>query len=373
MSDFLKSETSIQHFEDLCRLVKKLKASDLHLQVGSPPILRIAGAPKRLDCPPVTPEMIEGWVREFLSPEQFDLLKKKRDFDHGYSVPGEGRMRINLFFQRGYLSLAGRFVQTYIPTMEELYLPKVLENIANLHDGMVILSGVTGSGKSTSLASMIEYINQNKACHILTIEDPIEYLYTNKKAFINQREVGIDTLSFHDGLKYALREDPDIMLIGEMRDSETVEFGLNAAETGHLVFATLHSGNAAQTIGRIIDLFPPEQHFQIRQSLQFNLRAVINQKLLPSIKEGVPRVPAVEVMIVDPTVRELIRKGEDIKIHNAIRAGAGLGMQDFNRSLLELMQKEMISEEVALRVSPNPETLRMNLRGIFLDDDKAIF
>lgn len=373
MDDFLKVDKPVNHFEDLCQLVKELKASDLHIQVGSPPILRIAGIPKRTDLPAVTSEVLEGWVRDILSPEQYQTLTEKKNFDHGYSISNQGRMRINLFFQRGHLSLAARFVQTYIPTLEELYLPQVLQNIAELHDGLVIVAGVTGSGKSTSLASMIEYINQTKACHILTIEDPIEYLYKNKKAFINQREVGMDTPSFHDGLKYALREDPDIMMIGEMRDSETVEFGLSAAETGHLVFATIHSGSAPQTIGRMIDLFPPDQHFQIRQSLQFNLRAVVSQKLLPSIKEGVPRVPSVEVMIIDPTIRELIKKGEDIKIHNAIRAGAGIGMQDFNRSLLDLVKNEMISEEVALRVSPNAETLRMNLRGIFLDDEKAIF
>ncbi|MBI1882606.1 MAG: PilT/PilU family type 4a pilus ATPase [Chlamydiae bacterium] len=373
MSDSIEFEKPIENFEDLFRFLNKLKASDLHLQVGSPPILRIAGVPKRLEMPAVTPEKMEFWARQILSPEKYALLLEKKDLDHGFFMSQEGRMRLNFFFQRGHLSLAGRLVQTKIPTLEELHLPPVLRNISEFHDGLVILAGVTGSGKSTTLASMIEHINQTRACHILTIEDPIEYLYQNKKAFINQREIGIDTKSFGECLKYALREDPDIILIGEMRDAETVQFGLNAAETGHLVFGTLHSGNAPQTIGRMIDLFPPDQHYQIRQSLQFNLRAVINQKLLPSTRKELQRVPAVEVMIVDATVRELIRQADDIKMHHAIRGGRTLGMQDFNHSLLELVKQELISQEVALRVSPNPESLRMNLKGIFLDDEKAIF
>lgn len=366
-------DTPPRTFRDLFDIVRKYKASDLHLQVDSQPIIRIAGVPRRLDADVITADVMDAWVREVLPPSKVEQLLDRKDLDFAYSVPREGRMRVNFFHQRGNISIAARMVQTEIPTLDELNLPKVLHNISEFHDGFVIVAGVTGSGKSTTLACMIEHINQTRPCHILTIEDPIEYLYTNKKAFINQREVGIDTGSFHDSLRYALREDPDVMLVGEMRDAETALYGLTAAETGHLVFATLHSGNAAQTIGRLIDLFPPDQHAQIRQSLQFNLKAVISQKLLPSIKPGVPRVPAVEVMISDPTIRELVKKGEDIKIHNAIRAGTVLGMQDFNRSILNLVQDGFISEELAFRVSPNPEALKMNLKGIFLDDEKAIF
>lgn len=369
----VKSNRPIGDFVDLFLLVKDLKASDLHLQVGSPPILRIGGFPKRLEFEILTSQKIDGWVRQILPPDKYSLFMQRKDFDCAFSVPNEGRMRVNLYFQRGSIGLAGRLVQTRIPTIEELHLPPVLKTISEFHDGLVIVAGVTGSGKSTSLAAMIEHINQTRSCHILTIEDPIEYLYRNKYAFINQREVGIDTDSFKDSLRYALREDPDIMLIGEMRDPETIQYGLNAAETGHLVFGTLHSSNAASTIGRIIDLFPPDQHNQIRQALQFNLRSIICQKLLPGIKPGIPRVPAVEVMISDPTIRELIRKAEDVKIHNAVRAGSNIGMQDFNKSILYLVQNGFISEETALRISPNPEAFRMNMKGIFLDDEKAIF
>jgi twitching motility protein PilT len=373
IEETVKSDQPINEFRDLFLLVKRLHASDLHLQVGSPPILRIGGVPKRLEFETITPQRMDGWVRQILSLEKYELFMKHKDFDCAFSVPNEGRMRVNLYFQRGSVGLAGRLVQTRIPTVEELHLPPVLKTIADFHDGLVILAGVTGSGKSTSLAAMIEHINQTRSCHILTIEDPIEYLYRNKYSFINQREVGIDTDSFKDSLRYALREDPDIMLIGEMRDAETIQYGLNAAETGHLVFGTLHSSNAASTIGRIIDLFPPDQHNQIRQALQFNLRAIVCQKLLPCIKPGIPRVPAVEVMISDPTIRELIRKAEDVKIHNAVRAGSNIGMQDFNKSILHLVQNGFISEETALRISPNPEAFRMNMKGIFLDDEKAIF
>ncbi|MBI1871211.1 MAG: PilT/PilU family type 4a pilus ATPase [Chlamydiae bacterium] len=373
MNDTIVLDKPVKSFGDFFPLLLKLKASDLHLQVGSPPIFRIAGVPKKLGKELVTTEILKNWIREILPQEKYELLLKKRDMDHSYSVENYGRLRINLFFQRGHLSLAGRLVPTQVPSMEGLHLPEVLKNISELHDGLVIVAGVTGCGKSTTLAAMIEHINQTRNCHILTVEDPIEYLYTNKKALINQREIGIDTESFKEALKYALREDPNIILIGEMRDAETVQFGLNAAETGHLVFGTIHSSNSAQTIGRMIDLFPPDQHYQMRQALQFNLRSVISQKLLPCIKEGVQRVPAVEVMIVDATIRELIRQGQDLKIHNAIRGGTALGMQDYNQSLLGLVKEGLISQEVAIRVSPNPEAFRMNMKGIFLDDEKAIF
>ncbi|MDP3980248.1 MAG: PilT/PilU family type 4a pilus ATPase [Chlamydiota bacterium] len=353
--------------------VKHNDASDLHLQVGSPPILRIHGTPQRLDSPPIQQSDMIRYSKEILPEEKCQVLLNKGEMDYSYSVPGEGRMRINFFMQRGSLGLAARMVKTEIPSFKELHLPDVLSTIAELEHGMIIVAGVTGTGKSTTLASVIEYINQRRACHVLTIEDPIEYHYQNKKAFINQREIGVDTNSFTDAIKYAMRQDPDVLLIGEMRDPETVYIALAAAETGHLVLTTVHSGNTATTIGRIIDMFPPEHHFQIRQALQLNLRAIICQKLLPGKKKELPRVPAVEVMINNQTTRELIRKKEDSKLTTAIKNGLDQGMQDFNYSLLQLIKEGLIETDTGIRVSPNPDALKMNLQGIFLDDEKAIY
>jgi twitching motility protein PilT len=229
---------------------------------------------------------------------------------------------------------------------------------------MIILSGVTGSGKSTTIAAMLEYINQRERVHILTIEDPIEYMFTDKKAVINQREVGIDVTDWHIALKHAVREDPDVILVGEMRDRETFEAGINAAETGHLVFGTIHASGAASTISRILDLFPPDMHPAMRQSMAFNLKAIISQKLVPSIKPGTHRVPACEIMIVNPTIKDLILKAEDKKFGDAIRIGFLEGMIDFTESLNQLVTRGDIDRAAALEVAPNPEALKMALKGI---------
>ena len=373
MEDRNDSISPEKSFYELFQLVKNSEASDLHLQAGSPPIIRVHGEPKKLELSPLKSEDIHHYAKEMLPKNKYEGLLQKGELDYSFSVLGEGRMRINFYYQRGSLSLAARMVKTEIPTFKELNLPATLNTIAEYQHGMIIVAGVTGTGKSTTLASVIEYINQKRACHILTIEDPIEYLYHNKKSFINQREVGIDTNSFSDALKYAMRQDPDVLLIGEMRDPETVYIALAAAETGHLVLTTVHSGNTSTTIGRIIDMFPPEHHFQIRQALQLNLRSIICQKLLPGIKKEMPRVPAVEIMLNNQTIRELIRKKEDVKIQTAIRNGVNQGMQDFNYSLLQLIKGELIDAETGLQVSPNPEALRMNIQGIFLDDEKSIY
>src|SRR5262249_12180621 len=276
----------------------------------------------------------------------------------------EGRFRVNLFKQRGQLSLVARRVNARVPTFEQLRLPPVLEKLCQYDQGMVILAGVTGSGKSTTLAAMLEYINARESVHILTIEDPIEYLFTNKKAVINQREVGIDVVEWRAALKHAVRQDPDVILVGEMRDRETFEAGINAAETGHLVFCTIHASSAPSTIGRILDLFPADLHPAMRQSLAFNLKAIVCQKLLPGMKPGMQRVPANEIMLLNPTIRDLIIKGDDKKLPDAVRIGFVEGMIDFNESLRQLVARGDVSQATALEASPNPDALRMAFKGI---------
>jgi len=273
---------------------------------------------------------------------------------------------VNVYRQRGSISMAARRVLTEIPSFEQLNLPPILSKIADYAQGLVIVSGITGSGKSTTLAAMMDHINQSRRCHIVTIEDPIEYLLTDKKAFINQREISIDVPSFKTALKHVVRQDPDVILIGEMRDEETFSAGLTAAETGHLVFGTLHSSSVSSTFGRILDFFPPAQHEAIRTSLQFNLRSIISQKLLPSIKEGVSLVPATEIMLMTPIMRKLIKDREDNKIVEAIKGGIEEGMHDFTESLKNLVLNGFVEMKEALEVAPNEEALRMALKGIRL-------
>jgi twitching motility protein PilT len=271
---------------------------------------------------------------------------------------------VNLFKQRGRLSLVARRVSNKIPTFENLHLPPSIEKLCHYDQGMIILAGVTGSGKSTTIAAMLDYLNERERVHILTIEDPIEYLFSDKKAVINQREIGIDVLDWSTALKHAVRQDPDVILVGEMRDRDTFEAGMHAAETGHLVFGTIHASTAPSTIGRILDLFPADMHQAMRQSLSFNLKAVICQKLLPSIKPGIQRVPTNEIMILNPTIRELITKGEDKKLSDAIRIGHLEGMMDFNESLRLLVEQGDVDRATALEVAPNPEALKMAFKGI---------
>jgi len=349
------------------RLAAKYEASDLHIKVGSPPVLRITGSLRPLEMKPLTEEDTERLIMELLSERQIALLEKTGSHDFAYSLKDAGRFRVNVCKQRGTLSLAARRVKTIIPTFEQLHLPPTLAKIASVTQGLVIVSGVTGSGKSTTLAAMVEYINQRRRCHIVTIEDPIEYLFTDKKAIINQREIGIDVPNWRYALKYVVRQDPDVIMIGEMRDRDTFEAGLAAAETGHLVFGTLHSSTVPQTFGRIFDFFPADMHPALRHQLSFNLRAILCQRLLPSCAQNVDRVPAVEIMLTSPIVRKLIRDAEDAKLLDAIRSSADQGMVDFNRSLADLVEKQMVTQAVALETAPNPEALRMLLRGIETD------
>jgi len=356
-----------EKMEQLLKSLPKHDASDLHLQVQSPPRVRLAGKLRELKAPALDRDALENCVCSLLTAQQSGELERTGSVDLAYGIRDEGRFRINVFKQRGTLAVSARRVNTAVPTFEDLHLPQIVRDIASLEHGMVIVAGTTGSGKSTTLAAMVEHINLNRRCHVLTIEDPIEYLYSNKKAYINQREVGIDVSSFQEAIRYAVRQDPDAILVGEMRDPETMSFGLRAAETGHLVLTTLHSATASQTIGRILDLFPGSEHEQVRHALQFHLRAVVCQKLLPCIREECARVPAVEVMLVNPPVRKAIGDGKEVELSEYIKAGRTEGMIDFNTSLFELVKRGYIDRHVALEVSPNADALEMRLKGILFE------
>jgi twitching motility protein PilT len=291
------------------------------------------------------------------------------DFAHAVKVDTKTwRFRVNVLTQMDHVGMVARRVNNWIPNFEELYLPPGLERLCTFYQGMVLLAGVTGSGKTTTIASMLNWVDRHYAKHILTLEDPIEFTFTEEKSLINQREIGMDVKDFMTGMKHAVREDPDVMLVGEMRDRETFETAIQAAETGHLVFGTIHASTAPSTIGRILDLFPSEMHQAIRSALAFNMKAIIAQKLLPSIKEGVPRVPTVEIMTFNPTVRKLVLEGMDEKLPDAIRLAAEEGMQDFTMSLKSLVERDLIDRATAFEVAPNPESLKMALKGISVSD-----
>jgi twitching motility protein PilT len=306
----------------LFRLVMKHEGSDLHLKVGLPPMMRLRDVIRQMESKPLTQEDMERLLYPIMTEHHRKLLEETGGADFAYVVgQNECRYRVNMFKQRGRLSLVARRVNNKIPTFTDLNLPPAIEKLCHYDQGMIILAGITGSGKTTTIASMLDYVNERERVHILTIEEPIEYTFTDKKAVINQREVGLDVCDWPTALKHAVRQDPDIILVGEMRDRQTFESGMHAAETGHLVFGTVHSSSAASTIGRILDLFPADMHQAMRQSFAFNLKAVVCQKLLPSVKPGVQRVPANEIMIMNPTIRELLIKGEDKKLPDAIKIG----------------------------------------------------
>ncbi|HOW69125.1 MAG TPA: PilT/PilU family type 4a pilus ATPase [Phycisphaerae bacterium] len=346
------------------RYVIDIKASDLHFKSGAQVHVRHKGDLKPIKGPPLPPEEVERLWFEIMNDHQKKQLFEKGASDFAYQLGDSDRFRVNIFRQRGSLSVAARRVNKNILNFDELYLPKSIYKITEFHQGLVLLAGITGSGKSTTIAAALDYINAHRACHIVTIEDPIEYLFTDRKALVNQREVHVDVQTFADALKYLMREDPDVVLIGEMRDEETFTAALNAAETGHLVFGTVHASSAAQTINRILDLIPEGSRDLVRQTLVFNLQAVICQKLLPSVKPGVARVPAVEIMFGSPTVRKLIDEKRDDELSKVIRASQNEGMLDMNECLKRLVETEFIDIHVAYAASPNPQELKMRLKGI---------
>jgi twitching motility protein PilT len=349
----------------LFRTVMLHEGSDLHLKAGMPGMMRLRGVIQKMATKVLSQEDMEKLLFPILNEKNREDLDKKGGADFAHVVGNdECRYRVNLFKQRGKLALVARRVSTNIPSFEKLGLPPSIEQLCHYDQGMVILAGVTGSGKSTTIASMLEYMNQREALHILTIEDPIEFVFTDKLSVINQREVYLDVIDWHTALKHAVREDPDVILVGEMRDQDTFEAGIHAAETGHVVFGTIHASTAASTISRILDLFPPNMHHAVRQSLAFNLKAVVAQKLVPSIKPGTQRTPTNEIMIVNPTIRELILKSKDDKLLDAIRIGFLEGMVDFTENLRQLVDRGDVDKATALEFAPNPEQLKMALKGI---------
>lgn len=344
--------------------VTSQKASDLLLKVGVPPALRIAGSVRYQDGPPLSAEHIQR-LYEQVAPERVRrMFERENEADTAYEILGVGRFRVNIFRQRGQMGMVFRYVPNRIPTLEELDLPaEILTKLASLPRGLLLVTGVTGSGKSTTLASMINFVNTSFHKHIVTIEDPIEFIFHDDKSMIDQRELGIDTFSFAAALRHVVRQSPDIIMIGELRDMETMEAALHAAETGHLVLSTLHTRNAMQTIERIMNFFPPHQHEFLRQQLSLNLEGSVAMRLVPTI-DGTARKPAVEIMTGSPTVRELLYAGRFREVGKAIKAGGHFGCQTFNQCLKEFFTKELVSLEEALRASDNPEELRMEIRGI---------
>ncbi len=363
---------SLKEIERLMLAAAKNKASDLHLKVGQRPILRVNTVLHEVGTRALSAEDVRRYVYEILTDVQRERLEREHDLDFAYSVPTIGRFRLNVFFERGCVAVAARRVNTTIPSLEELHLPPQVARICEHEQGLVIVAGPTGSGKSTTLACVLDHVNATQKSHIITIEDPIEFLFTDKKSVVQQREIGIDVPDFHQALKHVVRQDPDVILIGEMRDYVSFDAALMASETGHLVFATIHASSAPQCVGRLLDLFPVERQPLIRQSLAFNLKAILCQRLLPSCKEGVKMVPAVEILFNNATAQKLITVGEDKKLADLLRGSKEEGMQDFNGSLIDLINQGLVSKKTALQQSPNPEQLKLNLQGIFLGDDNRI-
>ncbi|HEY3248926.1 MAG TPA: type IV pilus twitching motility protein PilT [bacterium] len=379
------------NIDELLKDTVDAQASDLHLTVGIPPSIRVWGKLQPLSYPALTPEDTFQLAYSMLNTFQKQKFEKNWELDLSYAVAGLGRFRVNVYRQRGSVGVASRVIPESIPAMEELNIPMVLKDLCRLPRGLMLVTGPTGHGKSTSLASMIDFINGERAAHIVTIEDPIEYVHHHKKSIVNQRELGFDTQTFPNALRAVLREDPNVIMVGEMRDLETIGAALTIAETGHLVFATLHTANAAQSVDRIVDVFPPYQQQQIRVQLASVLEAVISQQLLPNARfverrserrpvavaahtigssgdgerqeswppiEEVGRVPAVEVMIATPAIRNLIRESKTHQIHTAIQTGAQYGMQTMDQSLFSLYTRRLVSLENALARAIYPDELR---------------
>ncbi len=346
------------HIDALLDIVVDRNCSDLHIAVDSPPIVRDDGALKKLNFEKFTPQVTQRMMYEIISDDQIHRFETTLELDFSYALPkGRARFRVNLYRDRGAVAAAFRLISSRIPTVRELNLPPILEQLTERPRGLILVTGPTGSGKSTSLAAMINKINTDTAVHIITIEDPIEYLHTHKQSLINQRELGQDTKSFNNALRASLREDPDVLLVGEMRDVETISLTITAAETGNLVFATLHTNNAAESIDRMVDVFPPGQQEQIRVQLSNNLVAIISQQLLPRAS-GKGRIPANEIMIATPAIRNLIREGKTHQIPSTIQTSGGLGMTTMDQALRDLYMKGIVTLDEAMSRCQNQEELK---------------
>jgi len=345
------------HVDELLHIVVDRNASDLHICQASPPVIREDGKLKRLNFESFSPQHTQRMMYDIISDENINKFETTLELDFSYSLPKRARFRVNMYRDKGAVAAAFRLIPQKIPTVQDLNLPPILNSLTEKPRGLILVTGPTGSGKSTSLAAMINHININFSHHIITIEDPIEYLHVHKNCIINQREVGSDTRSFNNALRASLREDPDILLVGEMRDMETISLAITAAETGHLVFATLHTNNAAESVDRMIDVFPPGQQEQIRVQLSNNLVSIISQQLLP--RAGAPgRVPANEIMIASPAIRNLIREAKSHQITSMIQTSGQMGMTTMDQCLRDLYLKGFITLEDAMSRCQNPEELR---------------
>ena len=361
------------NLNDILAMALKSSTSDIHLKAGLPPVFRIDGNLRPLPkAPRLTAEAVRSMCEAIMNDRQRTKFEEANEIDLAYGVPGLGRFRANVFMQRNSVSAVFRAIPFKVATLDDLMMPPILKKIAQESRGLVLVTGATGTGKSTTLAAMIDYINSTRTAHVVTVEDPIEYLHRDRKCIINQREVGFDTAGFAPALKSALRQDPDVILVGEMRDQETAETALAAAETGHLVLSTLHTIDAPETISRIISMFPPHQQRHIRLQLSNVLKGVISQRLIPRI-EGKGRVAAVEVMISTARIRDLIDDREKtIQLKDAIAQGyTTYGMQSFDQALMELVRKKVISYDEALRQSSNPDDFKLKFSGIDSTSDTS--
>jgi twitching motility protein PilT len=350
--------TAALSIDDLLEQMVTRNASDLHVTAGTPPVVRVRGHIEQLETVPLlTGDDLHQLLYRILSSEQQKHLEIKRQLDLSYSIPGLARFRVNVYFQRGTLGAAFRLIPHELKTLEELGLPAALHHLAEKPRGIVLVTGPTGSGKSTTLAAMIDEINRTRAEHILTIEDPIEFLHRHKRCIVNQREIGPDAISFGEALRGALRQDPDVILLGEMRDLETISTALTAAETGHLVFGTVHTQSAPGTIDRLIDVFPAAQQEQIRIQIAATLQGVVTQTLLPTA-DGRGRVPALEILLPDDAVRNLIRQAKVEQVYSVMQTSSGRGMQTMEQSLAELVLRGVITLEVAVGASSRPDQLQ---------------
>ena len=348
------------NMNDLLVLMVQKKASDLHLTVGASPVLRIDGVIMQTPLEKLTPDICQRLIYSLLSDVQKQRFETENELDISFGIKGLGRVRMNVFRQRGSVGAALRSVPSRFMTFEELGLTPAIQELTKLPKGLVLVTGPTGSGKSTTLASLIDNINETRQTHIITVEDPIEYLHFHKQSVVNQRELGHDTTSFALALKYVLRQDPDVILVGEMRDAETIAAALTIAETGHLVFSTLHTNDAASSINRILDSFPPSRQEQVRSQLSFTLQAIVSQSLLPHAS-GTGRILASELLLVTPAVRNLIRAQKVEQIYLAIQTGIQIGMQTMNQALYDLYSRHQITYETAMGNSSDPEDLKRML------------
>ena len=352
----------VKDINQLLRFAVEQEASDLHVSTGSIPMIRVHGRMRKLALPIMTQETMERLVFDILSQPQMERYEEVKEIDLSYKLDGVARFRVNIYQQIQGMAGAFRMIPAEIRSFEELGLPAIMKDLALRDRGLVVLTGPTGSGKTTTLATMVDYINEYKELHIITIEDPVEFFHESRNCLINQRELGANTHSFANALRAALREDPDVILVGEMRDLETIALALTAAETGHLVLATLHTSSAAKTIDRIIDIFPSSQKTQVRSMLAESLEAVVAQKLLP-LKDGTGRVAALEVMVANTAVRNLIREDKIYQIPSVIQSSGKMGMQSLDQDLLRLLHKGTIDREVAKHVAENPKLFDVNLAG----------